>query len=390
MAVLTVRHPNAGGMYIWTRADFGPWHGFVCFWVYWMATVIWFPSAAMFYVSAAVYTFGPRYAWLADNRWYLITASLAAIWIALGTNVAGLKIGKWTENVGAIASWTLGLTLGAVALFVWKENGSATHFRLMPEFKWDTVNFWASIAYAMTGIEVVGMMGAEIKDPARNLPRAAWISSLFTTLFYAGSTVAVLVVLQPERVSELNGLSQMSEVAGKILGTPWLTGMIAVLVLCSAIGQFGGLGSSVARMPFAAGVDHLLPEYFAKLHPRWNTPYISMAIFGAIASVLLIAIQFGDSARAAYRTIVSLMVISGFLPYIYIFGSAWKARRRISAVSGWAVTALALACSVVPTADINRVWLFETKLAAGTLGVIGSGFVFYRRSKASIRDASGP
>ncbi len=86
-----------------------------------------------------------------------------------------------------------------------------------------------------------------------------------------------------------------------------------------SIGQFGGLGSSVARMPFAAGVDNLLPAAFAKIHPRWATPYVSILALGVLASVLLIAIQFGDTVRGAYQTLVSLMVIAGFLPYVYMF-----------------------------------------------------------------------
>jgi glutamate:GABA antiporter len=135
----------------------------------------------------------------------------------------------------------------------------------------------------------------------------------------------------------------------------------------------------VARMPFAAGVDHLLPAAFARLHPRWSTPWVSMLIFGALASVLLVAIQLGDTIRAAYQTIVSLMVISGFLPYIYIFGSAWKAGKRVSALSGWSMTLFALVCAVIPTGDIGRVWLFETKLAMGTMAVIASAFLVYRR-----------
>jgi glutamate:GABA antiporter len=379
VAALTVRHPNAGGMYVWTRADFGPWHGFLCFWIYWMATMIWFPSAAMFYMSAAVYTLGPRYAGLAGNRVYLVTASLLAIWIALGTNIVGLKIGKWTENIGAIAAWTLGVMLAITAWLVWQRHGSATHFHLLPDFNRDTVTFWASILFGVTGFEVAGMMGAEIRDPARTLPRAAWLSSIFATLFYAGTTAAVLVITRPEGISDLNGLAQTGETAGAVLSAAWLAPVIALLVLCSALGQFGGLGSSVARMPFAAGVDHLLPAAFARLHPRWSTPWVSMLIFGALASVLLVAIQLGDTIRAAYQTIVSLMVISGFLPYIYIFGSAWKAGKRVSALSGWSMTLFALVCAVIPTGDIGRVWLFETKLAMGTMAVIASAFLVYRR-----------
>jgi uncharacterized membrane protein len=77
------------------------------------------------------------------------------------------------------------------------------------------------------------------------------------------------------------------------------------------------------------------------------------------------------------------MVITGFLPYLYIFGSAWKAGKRLSAVSGGAITALALFCAVVPPAEITNVWLFEGKLAGGTVAVVASAWLVYRRRKQS-------
>ena len=139
---------------------------------------------------------------------------------------------------------------------------------------------------------------------------------------------------------------------------------------------------SVFCLPFAAGVDHLLPEAFGKVHPRWGTPYVSILTFGGVASFLLVVFQLGDSLRADYQELISLMVITGFLPYLYIFGSAWKCGKRLSALSGWAITMLAILCSVVPTAEITNVWLFEGKLAMGTLAVVASAWLVYRRSAA--------
>jgi amino acid transporter len=379
-ASLTVRHPDAGGLYVWTRADFGPWHGFLAFWIYWIGIAFWFPSAAMFYTSIATSLLGPRYEHLAGSRAWLVTASLVAIWIALFTNLIGVRIGKWTENLGAAASWLLGALLTIAAVLVWKKRGLAAPIHLLPDWNWETMSFLATIAYAMTGFEMVGLMGGEIRDPHRVLRRAAWISSIFTTVFYAATTAALLVLLRPENISELNGLAQAAAEAGRVLGVAWLSPVIALLVLATAIGQFGGLGSSVSRMPFAAGVDHLLPAPFAKIHPRWATPYISILTFGVLASVLLIASQFGDTLRGAYQTLVSLMVIGGFLPYIYMFGSAWKTGNRLSAFSGWSITALAILCSLLPTGEIRNVWLFELKLAAGTFGVIASAWLIYRRT----------
>jgi hypothetical protein len=73
-------------------------------------------------------------------------------------------------------------------------------------------------------------------------------------------------------------------------------------------------------------------------------------------------------------------VISGFLPFLYIFASAWKSGSKLSAASGSAVSAIAILCAIVPTGDINHVWLFETKLALGTAAVILSAFFVYRHS----------
>ena len=44
---------------------------------------------------------GPAYANIGDNRYYLLAAAVGLIWIALGSNMIGMKIGKWTENLGA-------------------------------------------------------------------------------------------------------------------------------------------------------------------------------------------------------------------------------------------------------------------------------------------------
>jgi glutamate:GABA antiporter len=154
---------------------------------------------------------------------------------------------------------------------------------------------------------------------------------------------------------------------------------LAVLVMTSAVGQFGGIGTSVSRLPFAAGMDGLLPPAMAKVHPRWGTPHISMVLFGVLASFLLLMAQLGDTLAAAYQVLVSLMVIAGFLPYVYIFASAWKAGKHASALSGWAVTAIAIACAVVPTDRIVNIWLFEGKLAGMTAAIMGSGWLLFRR-----------
>jgi amino acid transporter len=383
---LAVKYPGlAGGFYAWTRKDFGPWHGFLCFWVYWIGIAFLLPTAAIFYMSAGFSALGPAYAHLADDRSAMLAAALAAIWVALGTNLRGVDVGKWTENIGAIACWLLGSALVVLAVLVGAKRGSATPIHLLPQWNWSTVNFSSGIAYALSGVEMAAMMAAEIRDPARTLPRSGWIASGFVTVFYIVSTVAMLVLLRPENISELNGYAQAGHSAGAALGAAWISPLVALLVVVSAVGQFGGCGATVSRLPFAAGVDNLLPRAFARVHPRWGTPHLSILVFGAVASFLLLVFQLGDSLRAAYQEMVSLMVITGFLPYLYIFGSAWKAGKRLGAISGTAITLLAILCSLVPTEAIASVWIFEGKIAAATCVVIASAWLVYRSAAARAR-----
>jgi hypothetical protein len=77
------------------------------------------------------------------------------------------------------------------------------------------------------------------------------------------------------------------------------------------------------------------------------------------------------------------MVLSGFIPYLYLFASAWKAGRHVAAVSGIAMTLLTIVSSAIPTGPVGNIWLFEGKLLAGTALMIGTAWLVYRRRSPS-------
>ena len=381
VAALVVKYPAAGGLYVWTREDFGPWNGFLCFWVYWIGIAFLFPTAALLYVRVGFSLLGRTYSQMGDNRLLLLAGTLALVWVGIGSNLFGLKLGKWTENLGALATWGAGMLLLAVAGVVWLRRGSATPFHLLPRWNWSTVSFWAAIAYATSGMEGAGMMAGEMREPERSMRRAGWMATAFAMMFYVGATAALLVVLPPEKITEFNGFADVGYAAGELLGAAWLCPLIALLVFASGIGFVGGMGTSSSRLPFAAGVDGLLPKAFGRVHPRWGTPWTATLALAFASTLLLVLYQLGDSMRAAFDELVSMMLITGLLPYLFVFGSAWKAGKRLSAVSGGATIVLVLLCSVVPPAEITNVWLFEGKIIAGTLLVLITAWLVYRRGK---------
>jgi amino acid transporter len=236
------------------------------------------------------------------------------------------------------------------------------------------------ISFAMSGAEAAGLMAGEVRQPEKTVAPAVLAATSFASMFYIACTVALLVVLKQTSISELHGVADVGLAAGQFLHASWLPPVIAVFVLMNAVGAFGGWGSAVSRLPYAAGVDHLLPSAFSRVHPRWHTPYVSILVLGAAASLLLILVQIGDTFKAAINAMVSLMVIAGYIPYLYIFASAWKAGKRLAAICGEFATCITLACSFVPEPD-SKVWLFEFKIVMGTIAVIGIAGLLYRRNK---------
>ncbi|MEI9977318.1 MAG: hypothetical protein WDO73_37850 [Ignavibacteriota bacterium] len=163
---------------------------------------------------------------------------------------------------------------------------------------------------------MAAMMASEIRDPARTIPRGRMADlGVRNRLLFGVHSRSARPAAAGEEISELNGLAEAGESAGAALGAAWIAPVIAILVLVSAVGQFGGTGTTVSRVcrsPRESTTS--CPAAFGRLHVRWGTPHISILTFGAVASFLLLIFQLGDSLRAAYQEMVSMMVITGFLP----------------------------------------------------------------------------
>jgi len=99
--------------------------------------------------------------------------------------------------------------------------------------------------------------------------------------------------MPPDRISALTGLAQAGEMAGRRFGATWLPACFAVLITAGFIGQLSTYIAASTRLPFTLGIDHYMPPAFATLHPRWNTPHISILAQAALATVLLLAAQLG-------------------------------------------------------------------------------------------------
>ena len=417
---LSSRHPEQGGIYAWARRAFGPFHGFIVGWCMWVNNLFYFPSLLLFAAANFAIAFGPEgvgftaaASSVADNRLYSVAFVLGFLWFCTAINIIGLQAGKWVQHIGNVATWippTLLIICGAIAFATF---GSATSFapsELVPrEDLLTTMSLWSSMCFAFSGFEIASMVGQEVKEPRRTIPLGIIISGIAVTAIYILSSSSVLVAVPASELAERSGIADAIDLTTGRLG---LAGMGALTGLLLFVGAIGGTNSWVAgsaRVPFAAGVDSVLPRAFAALHQRYRTPHVALVVQGIAASVLFLASVFisigggQTTVQESYDIMVNLTILIYFVPYLYLF-AAWIRLRRTEATVGadamtlpgglagvWLIascgflaTLIAIGLVFVPPPDTENVLNYEVNLAGQSLLLVLIGLFFYagaRRGK---------
>ncbi|MGA2535216.1 MAG: APC family permease [Terracidiphilus sp.] len=403
---LSSRFPEEGGLYVWSREAFGPFHGFVAGWTYWIYTVFYFPGLLLASASMSAYIIAGRGAQLAQDRTFLVSVSIGLLLVSVILNIIGLNIGKWLQNAGGVGTYLPLLMLVAIAAIMCWRYGSATHFtmsNMLPVWNWDTVNFWSQIAFAFTGLELVSAMSEEVRDPRRTLPRAVFGAGALIALMYIAGTFAILSLVPAADLDPQSGVFHAITLGSMALRVGFLGVLAAVLV---TVGNAGGVGSTVAgiaRVPFVVGIDRYLPAAFGKIHPRWKTPYISILVQAIVSGAILLGSQTIETTRGAYQFLIDAAIILYFIPFLYMFAAVIKLYRRrdrkenphailvpggragvwIAGGLGFAVVLLGIVVSLVPPGDSANKLGFELKLVAGTGTLILLGlFLYWRGARA--------
>lgn len=405
---LSSRFPEEGGLYAWSRDAFGPFHGFIAGWTYWIYTVFYFPGLLLASASMSAYIIGGRGSVLAQDRTFQLTVSLGLLLVAVGLNIIGLNIGKWLQNAGGVGTYVPLVMLVGVAAWVAFTRGSATHFTLhnmLPAWNWDTVNFWSQIAFAFTGLELVSAMSEEVRDPRRTLPRAVFGAGALIALMYIVGTFAILALVPAADIDPQSGVFHALTIGSIALKVGALGILAAVLV---TVGNAGGVGSTVAgiaRVPFVVGIDRYLPAAFGKIHPRWKTPYISILVQAGVSGAILLGSQINETTRGAYQFLIDAAIILYFIPFLYMFAAVIKLAGRpdrntnphavlvpggkpgvwIAGCLGFVVVLVGILVSLVPPGDSSNKLGFELKLLGGTAASILLGLFLYWRGARSLR-----
>jgi glutamate:GABA antiporter len=398
--------PGEGGLYLWTKESFGDFHGFICGWCYWMTNMFFVPSLLFSVAGVATYIIGGNaFAKVNDSRAFFFLLPVTLLWITIFANVRGLGVGKWVNNIGGVGALVIGAALLIMGAIVVVENHGMVHWKDLTAGSFGALPLptFGVICLALVGMELGPIMGGEVRDPRRTIPRSVALGGMLCALMYVGCTLALLTAVPQSKMAVVQGLLQAVDTMSASFGIGWILLPLAVLMAASIAGSTSAWVSGSARILFVCGLDRYLPKALGKVHPRHHSPHVALIMFGFLASSIIAMSFIGASVQEAFLTLLDLAVALQMISYIYLFLALLKRAfskstapqyfsrpvLQLASVAGLTMAILGFSMAFVPTRQISSIGSFELKMFL-TLGFIlglASGlFLYYSR----IRTVAAP
>ena len=394
--------PEAGGDYAYLRRAFGPAWGFL---FGWMHSIVGRPASAAaiaagllrfssFFVPALaspLFIVHFRLPFLAETSHFAFTWSQPLAVVALVAitfvNYLGVKLG------GEVQVALTFIKIAAVAMVIFAgfslAHGSGANFHpLWPAHSgWNVFSgFLAALAaalWAYDGWEDLNLVGSEVSDPARNMPRALIAGVAFVALLYVLFTAACFYALP------FGDVAKSEHVASDVFASVAGRGAALWITLAMAISALGTMNSSIlsgARVDYAMARDRIFFRYAASIHPKYRTPGNALIFQCCLASVMALTGTFED--------LTSLFIFATWIFYGLGVLSLFRLRRiepdlpRPYRAWGYPILpALFIAGAIALTASL---WIARPVRSTVGLALILFGLVFYRYWSAKIDRTSAP
>jgi amino acid transporter len=405
-AELTTRFAGEGGVYVWTEEAFGQFWGFLCGWLYWTSNLPFFSGVLVFMLNLLALAIGPPGKVLIATPW-LFTLAAVALAIAVGAlHYLGLGTGKWLSNVGGTSNLVLAALLALAGGLVVARQGSATdfvHARYAAPLDANGAILWATMVFGVGGSEALAFLRNDVRGGMRTILAVLAAVALLQIAFFVTGTAAMLAILSPLAATRLSGLPDALILGLTTLGLGALAPLALVGGFLCSLGSYSAWFGVAARLPFAAGIDHVLPAAFGRRDPRSGAPVVAIAVQTVVVVLIVVLSQAGDTLKGAYDFLVAMSVLSYTLPFLFLFAvflavqvraprsgaapaDAWRTpggRSVALAVGavGMAATLAAVLCTLVPSPEAKNQLLEAAKLVFASVVLIVSGVAAYALAK---------
>jgi amino acid transporter len=176
------------------------------------------------------------------------------------------------------------------------------------------LNALVLLMFAYGGFESALIPVAEAKDARRDAPFALVTGLALVTVVYLAAQLTVLVTL-----SEPAATNRPLAASARVMFGSGGAVIITVAALISVYGWVASNMLNVPRLTMAMAERGALPSFFAKIHPTFRTPWISILIFAAIS--LALALQAGLLQNLSLSAVSRLLLYGGVCASLPVFRS---------------------------------------------------------------------
>ena len=330
-----------GGLYAYVEVAFGPYVGF-------LAGVLYFLMATFAVASVSSALSGSVGAlWSAASS----PAARAILIAVLFTGLAAVNIRGVTPGIRLVETLTVAKLLPLLVLVgggIWFVNPVYLRWPGIPAAQ--AIGQAAIVLiFAFVGLEIALVPSGEVRDPARTVPRALFSALAITTILYLLIQCVAQGLLGPIMPSFSN--APLAEAASRVLGQ---SGRLLML-LGAVVSMFGYVAGDMLGSPrslFAFAQDGVLPAVVARIHPRFHTPHIAIAIYACSVSALAISSSFTQLAVLAN--------VAALTMYLMCVAASYELQRRDVRADGGTPFAVPGGPAVPILAAVVILWLLSS------------------------------
>ena len=333
----TAMFPEAGGSASFARHGFNDFIGFISGWALMLSYIVTIAISAFVIPPYLGYFWPP----LKESPVAGTVLSMGIVFFLMVINVLGVKETSIVNITTAILDLTLQIFIIVLGLFlVFNFSILSSHVTLYWP-SWENLILAIALAtIAYTGVETMSQMAEETRQPTKRVPKALVLMVITVLVLFSGVSTIGLSAMTPNELASkwatdpIAGIAQALSVAivPTELATKWfpepamqivfawvfeeIRNLLPVLVSILAasilfIATNAGL-MGISRLAFALGRHQLVPPILGKVHHRFKTPYVAIALFSTVALLILIPGFFVPDAFTKLGTLYAFGSLLSF------------------------------------------------------------------------------
>jgi len=318
--------PNAGASYAWVSRVFGPTLGFFAGWSVLIAQAVSMVSGTIPAATATLFLLAPAY-----STSVTAVTMVAAAWMIIITaiTIKGIKIASYVQVALTVVEVALLVIIMVTALVrFWDHPAhsfSLTWFSALQFSPKMFANGALTAIFMLWGWDVALNLNEETRDSHFTPGVAVVLAMLVLLLLFVGFSVTALISLTDSEIAAA-GTNVVQALADKLFPRPW-SYMAVLAVMLSTIGTLEAAILAFTRTMYAKSRGKALHDRYARLHPKWQTPWIASITLLAIALTLVLTSSYLPTVSTVMRDAVNTVGFQGALYYgLASFACAWGHR----------------------------------------------------------------